>query len=285
MNNTDKFLNRDASVNRLIAEYKKHKELVIGFDFDCTVHDYHKEGYSYEKCISLLKRLKNHGMKLICWTAYHDHEYVSNFLNEKGIEVDGINTDGVNLGYSSRKPFFNALLDDRAGLKQVYDDLIKLCILIDLETKNPEEEVTNLTLDAYIEYVSDKKTNKNFEPIFVNSGSDKLLINRLVGTLREKMTLLEGCPVIVVDISNTGDLIKLHTTVENPYNSGIVILNENMCFNDLIVVKYNSILVFDESAKNVELAQLQKISKDFDYFTNYTTLVDEVINIVKIYRY
>jgi hypothetical protein len=50
-------------------------------------------------------------------------EFVENFLTENGIPYDGINTDGINLGWSSRKPFFSALLDDRAGLKQVYDEL------------------------------------------------------------------------------------------------------------------------------------------------------------------
>jgi hypothetical protein len=60
---------------------------------------------------------------LICWSCFRDHEYIHNFLVDNGIPFDGINTDGIPLSWETRKPYFNALLDDRAGLQQVFLDL------------------------------------------------------------------------------------------------------------------------------------------------------------------
>jgi len=122
----DYFLNVNNSYNRLLEEYTKYGSLVIGFDFDDTVHDYHKKGHTYHQVIKLLRDLKSIGCKLVCWTAHNNHDYVNNYLYEHKIPCDGINTDGVKLSWETRKPFFSALLDDRAGLMQVYDDLTRL---------------------------------------------------------------------------------------------------------------------------------------------------------------
>jgi len=119
----DEYLKTGASFQRLLAEYDKYKSLTIGFDFDGTVNDYHKTGATYHQVISLLRDLKSIGCKLICWTAYHNLDYVNNYLYEHKIPFDGINIDGIPLGWESRKPFFSALLDDRAGLIQVYSEL------------------------------------------------------------------------------------------------------------------------------------------------------------------
>lgn len=123
---TDDFLVEGSSYNRLLAEYYKHGSLCIGFDFDSTVHDFHKKGYTYDMMKELLRDLKSIGCTLICWTAYKDHAYVIKYLEENNIPFDGVNIDGIPLPYETRKPFFNAILDDRAGLIQVYKDLKEL---------------------------------------------------------------------------------------------------------------------------------------------------------------
>lgn len=122
----DEFLEIDKSYERLLFEYKKYGSLVIGFDFDGTVHDYHKTGATYNQVIKLLRDLKSIGCKLVCWTAYENLDYVNNFLYEHKIPFDGINEGGIALPWSSKKLFFSALLDDRAGLIQVYEDLTRL---------------------------------------------------------------------------------------------------------------------------------------------------------------
>jgi len=134
MENVDEYLETGKSLRRLIDEYTKYGSLCIGYDFDGTVYDYHQTGAKYDQVIDLLQDLKVMNCKLICWTAQNDLEFVEKFLTENSIPFDGINTDGINLGWESRKPFFSALLDDRAGLKQVYEDLRMLVTLFKIPT-------------------------------------------------------------------------------------------------------------------------------------------------------
>lgn len=129
----DEYLEEGKSYTRLYNEYKKYGSLAIGYDFDSTVHDYHKVGASYEMVKQLLRDLKSIGCKTYCWTAYMDLEYVRDFLEKEDIPFDGINEGGIPLPWESRKPFFSALLDDRAGLIQVYKDLRKLVDTVNIE--------------------------------------------------------------------------------------------------------------------------------------------------------
>ena len=129
----DEYLVHNKSFLRLLEEYKKYGSLVIGFDFDGTVYDYHGKGNTYELVIKLLRELQMLGCKLICWTANKDHEHVEKYLVENDIPYTGINIDGVDLGWTSRKPFYNALLDDRAGLPHVYAELKLLVEIINKE--------------------------------------------------------------------------------------------------------------------------------------------------------
>lgn len=126
----DEFLVHNASLDRLMAEYNQYGSLTIGFDFDGTVHDYHKTGATYELVIQLLRDLKSIGCKLICWTAYKDLDYVKQFCKDNNIPCDGVNEGGILLPWESKKPFFSALLDDRAGLVQVYNELLVLFNII-----------------------------------------------------------------------------------------------------------------------------------------------------------
>lgn len=127
---TDDFLQPGASYQRLIDEYDKYGSLCIGCDFDSTINDYHQKGYTYDLMLELLDDLASIGCKIVIWTAYKDLEYVQKYVDEHDIPCDGINTDGISLPWQSRKPFFSALLDDRAGLIQVYEDLKLLVMTI-----------------------------------------------------------------------------------------------------------------------------------------------------------
>lgn len=135
----DEYLETGKNLQRLFEEYKKHGSLTVGFDFDSTVHDYHKKGSTYNSVIELLRDMKSIGCTLICWTAYKDPMYVIKFLEENKIPFDGVNTDGIKLPWETRKPFFSALLDDRAGLIQVYNELRELADSIMLENKHDDE--------------------------------------------------------------------------------------------------------------------------------------------------
>lgn len=127
---TDPYLVPKASYKRLLEEYYKYGSLVIGVDFDSTFHDYHQEGYSYSLMLELLDGLASIGCKIIIWTAYKDLDYVQKYVDDHDIPCDGINTDGIPLPWESRKSFFSALLDDRAGLIQVYQELHDLIRIV-----------------------------------------------------------------------------------------------------------------------------------------------------------
>jgi hypothetical protein len=119
----DEFLVENAALDRLLAEYGKYGSLTIGVDFDGTLHDYHKTGASHEQVRQLVRELKSVNCKIVIWTAYPDLMYVAQFCTDNNIPFDSINEGGIPLGWESKKPFFSALLDDRAGLLQQYTEL------------------------------------------------------------------------------------------------------------------------------------------------------------------
>lgn len=126
----DEFLVPNKSFLRLLEEYKKYGSLAIGVDFDSTLYDYHKKGTTYTMVIDLLKELQHIGCRIICWTAQKDLTFVDKYLTDNKIPFDGININGIELGWESRKPMYSALLDDRAGLIQVYTELKLLVEII-----------------------------------------------------------------------------------------------------------------------------------------------------------
>lgn len=122
----DEFLDSESSYQRLLSDYKKYGSLCVGVDFDQTLYDSHNNNKSYEMVRQLVRDLYKANCKIIIWTAHNDHEFVSSFLKSIDIQFEGINIDGVSLGWSSRKPFFNILIDDRAGILEVYNQLVRL---------------------------------------------------------------------------------------------------------------------------------------------------------------
>ncbi len=122
----DEYLVEGASYARLRKEYDKHDSLVIAFDLDNTVKDFHNKGNTYPLVIDLLDRLQEIGCYLICFTASEDVKEVAKYLSSNGIPYDAINKNPPFFQSTSPKIYYNALLDDRAGLIQVYKDLDKL---------------------------------------------------------------------------------------------------------------------------------------------------------------
>lgn len=123
INKSDPYLSVGASLSRLLTEYQKYGRLIVAFDFDETVHDFHKKGYKFPKVIKLLKELKKIDCFLICFTANSDENYVKDYLLRHKIPFDTINEDSPYFSTGSRKIYYNVLLDDRAGLLGVYREL------------------------------------------------------------------------------------------------------------------------------------------------------------------
>jgi trehalose-6-phosphatase len=129
----DFYLNSDNSFNRLLEEYNQHQSIVVAFDFDDTVYDFHKKGRIYSSVIELLKDLQQINCYLICWTGQQDLEFVSQYLKENNIPFNAINENPPFHKSTSRKIYANAYLDDRAGLIQVHDDLKSLIKILNYE--------------------------------------------------------------------------------------------------------------------------------------------------------
>lgn len=126
------YLNDRKAIDRLKKEYLEHKTLIIGFDFDCTIYDYHKEGLELQPVIDLLKRCNNLNFTMCMFSITLKHsmtlEKKISIVHELGIKADYINespilSDSKQQECFNKKPFFSILLDDRAGLSAAYNIL------------------------------------------------------------------------------------------------------------------------------------------------------------------
>ncbi len=109
------------NVNRLLKTWDKKKNLVVGFDFDGTIFDTNNVGGDFSRVISLLKECSEVGMIMCLWTAELSEERLKEKIKiseELGIKVSFVNESPLMPG--TTKPYFNILLDDRAGLPYTY---------------------------------------------------------------------------------------------------------------------------------------------------------------------
>lgn len=131
---TDEYLIENASFIRIYDEYKKYGSLVIAYDFDNTVYDFHGKGHTYNQLIKLLQDLKTIGCIMICFTAQEDEKHVLDYCSFWKIPLDKLNENPDFFKCEAKKIYFNALLDDRAGLLQVFTELSLLVKLISPNT-------------------------------------------------------------------------------------------------------------------------------------------------------
>lgn len=123
----DYYLDNENAVNRLVDEWRKHKKIIIAYDFDDTVYDFHKKGFTYNNVIELLQRCKKVGAYFIVFTACgkDEEEKIKDYLHEYRIPFDKINENLDFISFAGRKVYYNIMLDDRAGLQSSYDCLLK----------------------------------------------------------------------------------------------------------------------------------------------------------------
>lgn len=124
------------AIDRLKEEYNLHKNLVIGFDFDNTIYDYHSVGLRISPVVQLLKQCTNLNFAMCLYTIMSDKDGDMCMLDKLeyckglGIKVDFVNSSPIMKG--SVKPFFSILLDDRAGLASAYNTLRIALMELDL---------------------------------------------------------------------------------------------------------------------------------------------------------
>lgn len=140
----DFYLEQQNVVNRLVKEWKEHGELIIAYDFDNTVFDYHGEGHSYRKVTELLRTCKEMGAYLIVFTAASSARYnfIEKYLSEQNIPYDTINENkpGLPFPQAGSKVYYNILLDDRAGLESAYHTLRNALLEMQVHKEKQREE-------------------------------------------------------------------------------------------------------------------------------------------------
>lgn len=125
------FLSDRLCTKRLIEEYKKYNGLIVAYDYDNTVFDYHKKGYDFDKIIKLLRECRALGCTLIVYTCSKVCRYdeIKRYLTENDIPYDYINENSPKIDFAYGKLYYNIFLDDRCGLKSAYKQLNK-CVKI-----------------------------------------------------------------------------------------------------------------------------------------------------------
>lgn len=121
--------NQKACLERLKQEYDKYGKLIIAFDFDNTIYDFHNNGGDYSEVIELLKECVELHFTLVLYTVEESQSSIIKkvfWLQDKGIINYNKSDFFINqspIFSSSKKPYYNILLDDRAGLEESYNIL------------------------------------------------------------------------------------------------------------------------------------------------------------------
>ncbi len=118
---SDPYFDIRRCIDKLLDSYKKYGNLIVAFDFDDTVFDWHKEGHQYNAVINLLKKCKSLDFVMILFTC-REGELLQDAVSH--CESLGIKPDYINQcsrkDRNGRKPFYNILLDDKAGLNSAF---------------------------------------------------------------------------------------------------------------------------------------------------------------------
>lgn len=111
------------SVDRLLNEYKVHNKLYVAFDFDNTIFDYHNTGGDFSGIINLLRECTKLKFVLILFTSNEGDrlDWMKEYCKHFNIAIDYINENPEIM--DTRKPYYNILLDDRAGLECAFNYL------------------------------------------------------------------------------------------------------------------------------------------------------------------
>jgi len=141
----DPYLNEFKAADRLFTEWKTHGSIIIGVDFDDTIYDCHSNGFVFPYTISTIQRAQALGAKLCVWTANADRGLVDRIWDKANIVYDYYNESPVVFHKDQVKPYFNLLLDDRAGLESALHVLNRTILFYDnyLYRKNNDTDTTS----------------------------------------------------------------------------------------------------------------------------------------------
>jgi len=111
---------------KLLEVLEFHNTIIVGVDFDDTIFPLSTNNYIIERCskvVELIKSLKD--VITICLYTVADNQsiaYKKQLMKEWEIPAAYVNESPVTLG-NGAKPYFNILLDDKAGLNETIEIL------------------------------------------------------------------------------------------------------------------------------------------------------------------
>ncbi len=132
------YFNAKNSTIRLFNDYEKHGNLIVAFDFDNTIFNYHGTAdRTFFDVIHLLQECSALGFTMVLFTANEDDEklnFCRTYCRNMEIRIDYVNESPV---MNTRKPYYNILLDDRAGLEEAYG-ILKFVVEMIKERQNAD---------------------------------------------------------------------------------------------------------------------------------------------------
>jgi len=107
-------------IDRLVAEWRQHENIIIGVDYDDTIYPYREGFTNIQDVIDTLKEAHKHGAVLVIFTASKEERYpeIEEYCKGVGLEIAGINTSIISPFGDNRKIYANIYLDDRSGLNE-----------------------------------------------------------------------------------------------------------------------------------------------------------------------
>ena len=117
------YVNHATCVARLLEWHQRNGSIIVAYDFDNTVFDYHAKGHDYSEVMDLIRQVKEVGAYLIVFTGNQDTDFLKKYLAQHNLPYDSINEQAPYITTSARKIYFNLLLDDAAGLASACEHL------------------------------------------------------------------------------------------------------------------------------------------------------------------
>ena len=132
------YFNAKNSTIRLLNDYYKYGDLIVAFDFDNTIFNYNGAAdRTFFDVTHLLQECSALGFTMVLFTANEGEDelnFCRTYCRSNEIRIDYINESPV---MNTRKPYYNILLDDRAGLEEAYG-ILKFVVEMIKERQNAD---------------------------------------------------------------------------------------------------------------------------------------------------
>ena len=91
------------------------------------LYDYYHTNASYEMVKELIRKYEKYAYFIVFTSSTPDrYDEIKSILDKEKLPYNSINEDAPFIPFTSRKVYYNILLDDRVGLNQTYNELLKL---------------------------------------------------------------------------------------------------------------------------------------------------------------